>query len=63
MFGLGMHELLIVLAIFLLLFGSTKLPSLMRSLGASAREFKKGVQGAEDELDEATRNIKDDSAE
>ena len=41
----GPMELLIILGIFLLLFGS-RLPSVMRNLGSSAREFKKGVQGA-----------------
>ncbi len=59
----GPMEMLIVLAIFLLLFGGRQLPSLMRNLGASAREFKKGVSGMEEELDEATRSINDDKSE
>jgi len=64
MFGMpGPMEMLIVLAIFLLLFGGRQLPSLMRNLGASAREFKKGVQGMDEELDEASRSLKDDKAE
>jgi sec-independent protein translocase protein TatA len=48
----GPMELLIILAILLLLFGN-RLPSVMRSLGVSAREFKKGVQGMEEEFHEA----------
>jgi len=40
-FGIGGTELLIILAIVLLLFGGTKLPSLMRGLGQSMKEFKK----------------------
>jgi sec-independent protein translocase protein TatA len=36
-------ELVIILAIVLLLFGSKKLPSLARSLGKSSKEFKKGM--------------------
>ena len=40
-FGLGGSELLIILAIFLLLFGGAKLPSLARGLGQSIKEFKK----------------------
>jgi sec-independent protein translocase protein TatA len=64
MFGMpGPMEMLIILAIFLLLFGGRQLPSLMRNLGASAREFKKGVQGMDEELDEATRSLKDDKSE
>lgn len=46
MFGLGATELLIILAILLLLFGSTKLPKLARSLGESAGELQKGFDGA-----------------
>ena len=41
--GLGAQELLILLAILLLLFGSTRLPQLPKGLGKSIREFKKGV--------------------
>jgi sec-independent protein translocase protein TatA len=42
--------LLIILVVVLLLFGAAKLPSLARSIGASAKEFRKGVdEGAADE--------------
>lgn len=34
---------MIVLVIILLLFGSTKVPKLFRSLGEAQREFKKGA--------------------
>lgn len=42
---LGAWEIILVLAVFLLLFGSTKLPKLARSLGSSMTEFKKGLRG------------------
>ncbi len=48
MFGIGVQELLIIAFIVLILFGS-RLPSVMRSLGQGVVEFKKGVQGIEDE--------------
>jgi sec-independent protein translocase protein TatA len=40
----GGIELFVVLGVILLLFGSTKLPKLARSLGSSVTEFKKGVK-------------------
>ena len=47
--NIGGPEILIVLVVVLLLFGAAKLPQLARSLGASAKEFRKGVEeGAED---------------
>ncbi len=48
MFDLGLPELIIILVILLLLFGSTKLPKLARSLGESAGELRKGFDGAKD---------------
>jgi sec-independent protein translocase protein TatA len=42
--NLGVPELLIILAIVLLVFGSTKLPKLARSLGEASKEFKKGSE-------------------
>lgn len=41
--GIGAPELIIVLLVVLLLFGSTKLPKLAKSLGEASKEFKKGV--------------------
>ena len=50
--GVGTQELLIVLLIVLLIFGARKLPDLARSLGASAKEFRKGIaEGSEDDAD------------
>lgn len=40
--GVGGPELLIVLAVVLLLFGSAKVPQLARSLGQAKREFHAG---------------------
>jgi sec-independent protein translocase protein TatA len=40
--NLGVTELLIVLAVVLLLFGSTRLPALARSLGEAKRQFHDG---------------------
>jgi sec-independent protein translocase protein TatA len=45
----GGAEWLIILLIALLLFGS-RLPSVMRSLGQSVNQFKKGLKEVEDEV-------------
>ena len=48
-------ELVIILVIILLLFGARKLPDLARSLGASAKEFRKGVDEGSTEETTAPR--------
>jgi sec-independent protein translocase protein TatA len=53
--SLGPTEILIILVIVLLLFGSTRLPKLARSIGQAQKEFKEGVkEGAKDD-DEAEK--------
>ena len=55
-FGMPGHfELLIIAGIALRLFGN-RLPSAMRSMGRSIVEFKKGIQGIEDDMDAAVNN-------
>lgn len=44
--GLGAPELIVILLVVLLLFGSTRLPKLARSLGQASKEFKAGVNDA-----------------
>jgi sec-independent protein translocase protein TatA len=43
MFGLGTEELVLILVIILVLFGSTKLPQLAKGIGQSIRELRKGL--------------------
>lgn len=47
-------ELLIVLLIILILFGSTRLPQLARALGESMREFRKAVSGEEEKKEKSS---------
>lgn len=46
----------VILGILAILLFGNRLPSVMRSLGRSVVEFKKGVAGIEDELDDAVRS-------
>ena len=50
----GPMEMFIIAMIVLLLFGN-RLPSVMRSMGKGIVEFKKGVKGIEDEVEQAGR--------
>ena len=45
MFGLGVPELLIILAVVLLLFGGSRLAGLGKSSGRALREFKEETRG------------------
>lgn len=50
--GIGPMEMIIFGVIALLLFGK-RLPEVARSLGKGIVEFKKGVRGIEDEMDDS----------
>lgn len=60
MFGIGTTELLIIAAIFVLLFGASRLPSLMRNMGRSVNEFKQGLR---DQPSSDKDKIDDDSVD
>lgn len=51
MMGLGLPEVLIVLAIALLVLGPKRLPEAGKSLGNGLREFKQSVTGDRAETD------------
>ncbi len=53
MFGMpGGIEWIVILIVALLIFGK-RLPEVMRSMGKGIIEFKKGVKGVEDDVEEA----------
>ena len=58
--NIGPTQLVLVLVIVLLLFGSSKLPDLARSLGRSLGEFKKGREEGEKLANEKVKEIVDD---
>jgi sec-independent protein translocase protein TatA len=53
---LGMGELLIILIIVIVLFGSSKLPQLGAGLGEGIRSFKKALSGDDDKKDQAAKS-------
>ena len=59
MFGIGMPELLLILALALIVLGPKKLPELARALGKGMAEFRR----ATDELKDEFRQLENDSPE
>ena len=49
--AIGMPELLVIMLVVLLLFGSKRLPELARGIGKSMREFKKAADEVKKEID------------
>ena len=60
MFGIGMPELLLLLAIALIVLGPKKLPDLAKSLGRALREFKKATNEFKEsiQIDEDLSDVK-----
>lgn len=54
MFGIGMPELLLLLAIALIVVGPKKLPELARALGRGIAEFKKATNELKESLEAST---------
>ncbi len=60
-FSPGPMEMLIIGVIAVLLFGK-RLPEVGRSLGKGLMEFKKGVQGIDEEVESASRSVTSSTA-
>ncbi|NEU10214.1 twin-arginine translocase TatA/TatE family subunit [Flavihumibacter sp. R14] len=45
--GLGVTEIVLIIAVVLLLFGGKKIPELMRGMGKGIKEFKSAQSGEE----------------
>ena len=52
MFGLGFPEIILILVIVILIFGTSRIPELGRGLGEGIRNFKKSVKD-DDKKEEA----------
>jgi sec-independent protein translocase protein TatA len=51
MFGIGIPELVIILIIILIIFGTGKLPEIGGALGKGIRNFKKATRETPEEID------------
>ena len=57
--NLGMGELLVILIVVLLLFGSKKIPEIAQGLGKGIREFKKSIKEVEEQITTPNNEIRD----
>ncbi|HTF82959.1 twin-arginine translocase TatA/TatE family subunit [Cellvibrio sp. ARAG 10.3] len=60
--GISIWQLLIILAIVIMLFGTKRLRSLGSDLGSAIKGFKKSISD-EDEAKNDTRNVEDKTAQ
>ncbi len=58
MFGIGMPEMILILAVALIVVGPRKLPELAKSMGKAVGEFKKATTSLKESIDAETKNIK-----
>lgn len=49
-FGLGTGEIILIVLVFLLLFGAKRIPDLMKSMGKGVKSFKEGMKDVEKEI-------------
>jgi Tat protein translocase TatB subunit len=61
MFGIGMPELLLILAVALIVLGPKKLPELARALGKGMAEFRRATDELKDELRQMEHEIEETS--
>ncbi len=61
--GIGMRELVIILLVVLVIFGTKKLRSVGSDLGHAVRGFKKAVNEGEEEQSNPPKQIRSDSGD
>ena len=59
--NMGMGELLIILLVVLILFGSKKIPDLAQGLGKGIREFKKAMRDVQEDIKISDNEKKSDT--
>ena len=57
MLGIGGPEIILIIAVFLILFGAKSIPQMARSLGKGIREFKDATEGIKRQIDDEVNEI------
>jgi sec-independent protein translocase protein TatA len=55
MLGLGPFEMILIFGVLLLLFGAKRLPELAKGMGTGIRDFKRSLNGVDDESVQANQ--------
>ena len=63
MFGIGMPELILILALALILLGPRRLPEIARALGKGLAEFRRATDELKEEFRQVEQEIEESSAQ
>ncbi len=61
--GLKLPEILVIALVVLLLFGASKIPTMMRNLGKGVHSFKQGLEDAKQEINREVKKATDAETE
>ena len=61
--GLGTGEIILIILVFLLLFGAKRIPELMKSMGKGVKSFKEGMKDVEKEINAPDEPAKETTKE
>lgn len=59
--NLGTGEIIMIMFVVLLLFGSNKIPELAKGLGKGMREFKDATRGIQEEIQKSAREVQNET--